>query len=949
MDGIRLSRRFEHTLLRQLIASATFASLLLAAASPTAALDIVFNYNLNPTGDVEMAPSFDPDGSKLLTLANLAAQRWENIILDTATLEIELYWSDLADEPDFNPLADAITRDISDQGLPETGRIRFDGFNRDAGNNLVEEIFYLDETPLDDEEFLFAEPMIFRDLSPQQKLDQFSGNTPEVLEVQQRYFRGPGAPEELIFGYDAVSILLHEVGHILGVGGTPAILEAGPDIDYDLDPDLLGGAVTAVNAYAADNVSHLASESLMHPFAVKQYRVDISATDVLAVQAGRDALASQPNLNGPGWALIKLPRTHFLGGDNLTLAANWVGNRTPDGAVDAYIRRIGPGNAPNATFSAPTFFTRNLFILEGAQVDTEDRKIFALGDTVIDPRGDPVQTRLNVGGGGELETKSLDVLGGAFLIVGGPSGGGTVTVNDTFNIGDADFGSFVIARGVIDVQNELNNEGELQTGGDLTLNTSNFDDEVWNLGGDSRTGRVSVGGGNLTVNGQVAEFNGSMTINSNRTATFNNGLTIGPTGNLLLNGATQQASLVSNHFSGITVNGTVVANGDAFIDSRTTFFNTAVVDIPDNTDTLRLGSANGDAINFNGGTITGNGLLDASGQLFANSGSSTISVREFDWDGSNDSATTTIAPGGTLTIDVNSFADPHDTTIFVLNNGTLNVDANTTWQVAGDFHITGGIVNAHELALQAGSTFEFSAGELTVEPLFLLPGSSQDWTGGKLNVETISGSITNNGGTLGTYESTSQTLVTGTYVQLGDSVLEVEIAGPDPGIGGHDRYNVQGNAALAGVLDVSLLDGYLPLAGQQFEVLTAATVINNGLTLGGDAADIFDLIVNATSVVLEALNQLLVGDYNEDGIVNAADYVVWRNHQGQEIALPNEDPAATPGMVTLEDYNVWVTNFGETTTNGSAAGNTLVPEPASCAIAMGILAALGILRIRRPR
>jgi hypothetical protein len=298
-------------------------SMALAGGGSATALDIVFNYNADHVN--EMAPSYDTDGSKLLILANLAVQRWENIILDTATLEIELYWTDFEDEPDFNRLATASTLTITDQGLPETGRIHFDAFNRDEGNNLVEEVFYLDESPLGDEEFLFAEPMIFRDLTPQQQMDQFSGNTPEVLEVQQRYFRGPGAPEELIFGFDAVSILLHEVGHILGVGGTPSILEAGPDSDYDLDPDLLGGAVTAVNAFEDEDgvdVGHLASESLLHAFGVPQYRTDISATDVLAVQAGRDALASQPNLNGPGWTSIKLPRTHFLGGDNLTLAAN---------------------------------------------------------------------------------------------------------------------------------------------------------------------------------------------------------------------------------------------------------------------------------------------------------------------------------------------------------------------------------------------------------------------------------------------------------------------------------------------------------------------------------------------------------------------------------------------------------------------------------------------------
>jgi hypothetical protein len=55
-----------------------------------------------------------------------------------------------------------------------------------------------------------------------------------------------------------------------------------------------------------------------------------------------------------------------------------------------------------------------------------------------------------------------------------------------------------------------------------------------------------------------------------------------------------------------------------------------------------------------------------------------------------------------------------------------------------------------------------------------------------------------------------------------------------------------------------------------------------------------------------------IGDYNDDGIVNAADYTVWRDNLGTSNDLPNEDPAVTPGEVTPEDYEVWKLHFGET-------------------------------------
>ena len=53
----------------------------------------------------------------------------------------------------------------------------------------------------------------------------------------------------------------------------------------------------------------------------------------------------------------------------------------------------------------------------------------------------------------------------------------------------------------------------------------------------------------------------------------------------------------------------------------------------------------------------------------------------------------------------------------------------------------------------------------------------------------------------------------------------------------------------------------------------------------------------------------IAGDYNGNGIVDAADYSIWRNHSGQAFQLLNEGPD-TPGEVTIEDYNFWKANFG---------------------------------------
>ncbi len=68
----------------------------------------------------------------------------------------------------------------------------------------------------------------------------------------------------------------------------------------------------------------------------------------------------------------------------------------------------------------------------------------------------------------------------------------------------------------------------------------------------------------------------------------------------------------------------------------------------------------------------------------------------------------------------------------------------------------------------------------------------------------------------------------------------------------------------------------------------------------------------------------LDGDYNGDGVVDAADYIVWRNDLGQSITLPND---TTPGTITAADYDVWRSNFGNQAGSGSSVVSAEIPEP----------------------
>jgi hypothetical protein len=82
----------------------------------------------------------------------------------------------------------------------------------------------------------------------------------------------------------------------------------------------------------------------------------------------------------------------------------------------------------------------------------------------------------------------------------------------------------------------------------------------------------------------------------------------------------------------------------------------------------------------------------------------------------------------------------------------------------------------------------------------------------------------------------------------------------------------------------------------------------------------------------------VTGDYNNNGTVDAADYVAWRNALGSATTLPND---STPGMVTQEDYGAWRANFGKTVGAGADfAGSATVPEPNAVALLVSTCVAI---------
>jgi hypothetical protein len=86
----------------------------------------------------------------------------------------------------------------------------------------------------------------------------------------------------------------------------------------------------------------------------------------------------------------------------------------------------------------------------------------------------------------------------------------------------------------------------------------------------------------------------------------------------------------------------------------------------------------------------------------------------------------------------------------------------------------------------------------------------------------------------------------------------------------------------------------------------------------------------------------LDGDFNNDGKVDAADYIVWRKNTANN-ALPNDNGVGTQA----ERYALWTASFGTMAGSGGGQSNAAVPEPSACVLALVALVVAAACR-RRP-
>jgi hypothetical protein len=120
-------------------------------------------------------------------------------------------------------------------------------------------------------------------------------------------------------------------------------------------------------------------------------------------------------------------------------------------------------------------------------------------------------------------------------------------------------------------------------------------------------------------------------------------------------------------------------------------------------------------------------------------------------------------------------------------------------------------------------------------------------------------------------------------------------------------------------------------------LIVGSSFFRIGLSTNTDGAQIYQI---DNFRVISLAPEGLLGDFNEDGKVDTADYVTWRTNTANG-ALPNDD-----GLTTQADrFNLWTAHFGESAPGGGS--EAAVPEPASLMLLLCAANAAWFVRKRR--
>ena len=516
---------------------------------------------------------------------------------------------------------------------------------------------------------------------------------------------------------------------------------------------------------------------------------------------------------------------------------------------------------------------------------------------------------LNITGGGHVVNADAlvgyDHGSGGTVMVGGGTGGATWTSHGELYLGVDGTGTLEILDGGV-VSTDSNVYLGYDTGSVGSVTMGGGGSSAWTAGpflyvGESGSGTLSIVDGSSVLSGTtyVGHQTGSH-------GTVNVG---GGSGNAILTNA--------NIVIGYNGPGTLNIGAGGVVETLM----------------VSSGPTNG-VINFDGGTLQVDATDSASNPMQLLIGGGSFSVPKFGTTFTITSAITGVgqlSEGGKGTLELahlNTYSG--NTTV---SEGTLKLSG------TGSFASSPKIWVKSDSKLDVGSVTQganFLAGRFSLVSGQTLKGSGN-----------VVGSMGVAGGATVAPGDTVGTLTTGNFSMAVGGTLAVEIdLGPTAGA---DMLDVGGSISLGGQVLLSLLNGNGAALPRTF--LVVRNDANDAIS--GTFASISGLPANISATLNYAFagtdslgrvgdgNDLAItlsriggplGDYNGNGIVDAADYSVWRDSLGSMTQLAAD--GNHNGKIDAADYDVWKTNFGVVGL-GAGAG-AAAPEPGTqCLLEVG--------------
>ncbi len=280
--------------------------------------------------------------------------------------------------------------------------------------------------------------------------------------------------------------------------------------------------------------------------------------------------------------------------------------------------------------------------------------------------------------------------------------------------------------------------------------------------------------------------------------------------------------------------------------------------------------------------------------------------------------------------------------------GATVTDADSHWAINGTLYVggsenvaggAGALTVANDGQVTAGNVKVWQPGAVELNAGLISAGSIE-LVGGTLRGQgtaSLTGSLYN-AGVVAPGLSTGLLNVSGDYVQQTAGTLAVELGGR--GASQYDRLRIaNGQATLAGTLDLSYYNAFSASAGDAFTILDADSLFGKFDAVAYPDAQRWFINYSPIAGTVTVGVSPFSADFDLDGDVDGADRTVWQGAFGVGDAADSDGDGDSDGA----DFLAWQRQLGGSVP--SAVAHAFIPEPATA----WLLASGGVLFVRRQR